>query len=200
MLRILTGLIALGLMMSCACGTDEAVEDSDGNIRTNGMLLRIPAKEVLVGTIGVCTSSDNLELIKPDSGIVNIKIGNERFFGSSNPGDSVEVTLLMVDGHPYSSTIVNLNSLLQTWEHRSDTTSVNTFLAIQENHYAHYFNNVGMDDNCNWYLNDGRIILSTLPDSLGQSRTDTLHILSMNADTLLLYHDRQEVTFMKQTR
>jgi len=63
MLRILTGLIALGLMMSCACGTDEAVEDSDGNIRTNGMLLRIPAKEVLVGTIGVCTSSDNLELI-----------------------------------------------------------------------------------------------------------------------------------------
>lgn len=184
--------------VSCSCNDKEmTMADSDGNIRTNGMLLKIPAKEVLIGTIGVCTSSDNLELIKPDSGIVNIKIGNRRFFGSAEPGDSVEVTLLMVDGHPYSSTIVNLNSLLQTWAHRSDSTGVNTFLSLQSNHYAHYFNNVGMDDNSNWYLNDGRIILTTMPDTTGLSRVDTLHILSLNADTLVVYQNNEELTFVK---
>ncbi len=197
MLRLLIGILTLPLLLSCACGSDEAVDDGDGTIRTNGMVLKMPAKEVLVGTIGVCSSSDNLELIKPDSGIVNIIIGNERFFGTNDLGDSVEVTLVMVDGHPISSTIVNLNTLLQTWQHRSDSTNVNTFLAIQENHYAHYFNNVGMDDNCNWYLNDGKLILTTLPDSSNHTRSDTLHILSLNADSLTVYQDGQEITFVK---
>ncbi len=197
MLRLLICTITLPLLLSCACGSDEAVDDGDGTIRTNGMVLKMPAKEVLVGTIGVCSSSDNLELIKPDSGIVNIIIGNERFFGTNDLGDSVEVTLVMVDGHPISSTIVNLNTLLQTWQHRSDSTNVNTFLAIQENHYAHYFNNVGMDDNCNWYLNDGKLILTTLPDSSNHTRSDTLHILSLNADSLTVYQDGQEITFVK---
>lgn len=195
--RILVSAIVCMALASCSCGNEEATDDGDGNIRTNGMVLKIPAKEVLVGTIGVCSSSDNLELIKPDSGIVNIQIGNDRFFGTTDLGDSVEVTLVMVDGHPLSSTIVNLNSLLQTWQHRNDSTNVNTFLSIQENHYAHYFNNVGMDDNCNWYLNDGRLILTTISDTPGQSRSDTLHILSLNADTLVVYQNKKEITFVR---
>ena len=195
--RILVSAIVCMALASCSCGNEEATDDGDGNIRTNGMVLKIPAKEVLVGTIGVCSSSDNLELIKPDSGIVNIQIGNDRFFGTTDLGDSVEVTLVMVDGHPLSSTIVNLNSLLQTWQHRNDSTNVNTFLSIQENHYAHYFNNVGMDDNCNWYLNDGRLILTTISDTPGQSRSDTLHILALNADTLVVYQNKKEITFVR---
>ena len=191
---MLTGLVILAACTGNSGNTSSSDTDS---ISTDGMNLKVPFKEVLTGTIGVCTSSDNLELIKPDSGIVNINIGNNRFFGSTDVGDSVEVTFLVVDGHPISSTIVNLTTLLCTWKHHADSTNVNTFIGIQDNHYAHLFDNIGRDEYCNWYLNDGLLILNTLSDSTDHTHSDTLSLLSLTPDTLRIYDGQEEITFVK---
>lgn len=197
MLKRLLPIMLSAIFASCISNSNEPAGNDGATARRGGTALTVPAKEVLAGTIGVCSASDNLELIKPDSGIVNIVIGNDRFFGATDPGDSVEVTLLMIDGHPVSSTIVNLNTLLHTWENRNDSIKVNTFLSIQENHYAHYFNNVGMDRNGNWYLDDGLLILVFANDSTKATTNDTLAILSLNADTLVVYGDNEVRTFVK---
>ena len=197
MLKYLIPLFTILLAVSCSCNEDKPDGETDSTHFT-GTSLKVPVKEVLMGTIGVCSSSDNLELIKPDSGTVNIIIGNDRFFGSADLGDSVEVTLLMIDNHPVSSTIVNLNSLLHTWMHRDDSTNVNTFLSIQDSHYAHLFNNIGIDNNCNWHLDDGRLILTTLNDSASQTQNDTLHIISLNNDSLVVYDGKEELAFERR--
>ena len=198
MLKFFIPILTVLLSVSCSCGKDEKADDDTGGTPFNGSSLKAPVKEVLMGTIGVCSSSDNLELIKPDSGIVNIIIGNDRFFGSTDLGDSVEVTLLMIDDHPVSSTIVNLNTLLHTWKHRNDSINTNTFLAIQDSHYAHLFNNTGMDHNCNWHLDDGRLILTTLTDSASNNLNDTLHIVSLSDDSLVVYNGKEEMTFERR--
>ncbi len=197
MLKFFIPLFTMLLALSCSCNGEKTDGDTDST-PFNGSSLKVPVKEVLMGTIGVCSSSDNLELIKPDSGIVNIIIGNDRFFGSNDLGDSVEVTLLMIDDHPVSSTIVNLNSLLRTWMHHDDSLNVNTFLSIQDSHYAHLFNNVGMDNNCNWHLDDGRLILTTLSDSASLTKNDTLHIMSMTEDSLVVYDGKKELAFERR--
>ena len=183
------------LSVSCSCDRGEKADDDTGGTPFNGSSLKVPVKEVLMGTIGVCSSSDNLELIKPDSGIVNIIIGNDRFFGSTDLGDSVEVTLLMIDDHPVSSTIVNINTLLHTWMHRNDSTNVNTFLSVQDSPYAHLFNNIGMDNNCNWHLDDGSLILTMVSDSIRLTQNDTLHILSLTNDSLVVYNGKEDLVF-----
>ena len=198
MLKFFISLFTMLLSVSCSCNKGEKADDDTDSTSFNGSSVKVPVKEVLMGTIGVCSSSDNLELIKPDSGIVNIIIGNDRFFGSTDLGDSVEVTLLMIDNHPVSSTIVNLNTLLHTWMHRDDSTNVNTFLSIQDSHYAHLFNNIGNDNNCNWHLDDGRLILTTLSDSSNLSQNDTLHILSMTDDSLVVYDGKKELAFERR--
>lgn len=195
-LKFFIPIFTILLAVSCSCNKGEKSDEEADSTAFTGSSLKVPVKEVLMGTIGVCSSSDNLELIKPDSGIVNIIIGNERFFGSTDLGDSVEVTLLMIDGHPVSSTIVNLNSLLHTWMHHDDSLNVNTFLSIQDSHYAHLFNNIGMDNNCNWHLDDGRLILTTPSDSSNLTQNDTLHIVSMTNDSLVVYDGKEELAFV----
>ena len=191
-MKILAFLTIAALTISCSGNGDNTT-----SVKTDTLSLKVPYKEMLVGNIGVCSSSDNLELIKPDSSIVNIDIWNERFFGERDLGDPVEVTFIIVDGHPISSTIVNLRTLQKTWKHVNDSTDVRTFLAMQENHHAHIFNNVGRDEYCDWHLDDGLIILSVKADSLNTLRTDTLSILSLNSDTLRLVDREKKLTFVK---
>ena len=152
----------------------------------------------MTGVVGICTTSDDMELITEDSTSLFVETFNKVVFGSSEPGDSVHVTYMDIDGHLISSVVINLRQLAQRWKAVGDSTTTAPIIKLlPDNHVRSYADETDDEQYIQWNLFDGQLMLTSQPDSLQPVTVDTFTIRSLNSDSLVLRKENHTILYIK---
>ena len=173
-------------------------EEQTGSRHKTAEGFGIPEKQTMTGVVGICTTSDDMELITEDSTSLFVETFNKVVFGSCEPGDSVHVTYMDIDGHLISSVVINLRQLAQRWKAVGDSTTTAPIIKLlPDNHVRSYADETDDEQYIQWNLFDGQLMLTSQPDSLQPVTVDTFTIRSLNRDSLVLRKENHTILYIK---
>ena len=172
-----------------ACG--EKKEDKGSSLLTQ---LTMPLKADIGGTIGEGTSMNVLEVVDSNGDTTSIEIGNDRFFGDKDAGDSVVVSYITIDNELISSTIVNMNNFLHTWAMEPEEGVKTKYMELDPKGFVHIYVDRKEDMRYErWQLEDGKLMLFPPADSITSVQTDTLEIVSLSTDSMIVMEGEKVV-------
>ena len=183
-------------LLLTACG---GCEEQTGGQRKKADGLGLPEKQTMTGVVGICSTSDDIELILQDSSSVFVEAFNKVIYGSCEPGDSIHVTYMDIDGHLLSSVVVNLRQMANNWQALPDSTG--DYLSVEllnDNHMRTHINEESNDQYIQWNLFDGQLLLTSQADSLQPVTVDTFNILSLSDDSLVLQKENNHIIYIKR--
>lgn len=181
-------------MTACSGCEEQAVTGR----RSSSQGFGLPEKQTITGVVGICTTTDDMELITADSSSVFVETFNRRIYGSCEPGDSVHVTYMDIDGHLVSSAVVNLRQIASHWEALPDSTG--DYLSMDllaDNHVSTSVDGEPYDPYIQWNLFDGELLLTAPSDSTQPVTVDTFSIRSLSDDSLLLFNQERNIIYKK---
>lgn len=183
--------IAVIMLAACSGNNDE---------QKRSMLIDFtrPVKTDIVGAITDGTTMNNLEVVDANGDTTSIEIGNNRFFGNKTSGDSVLIAYIEIDSQLISSTIVNMNDLQHTWAINGNNAGKTQYMELDPRGFVHLFE--GRKENRRfekWAVDDGKIILLPPADSVGTVVPDTLDIIDLSDDSLIVKKHEETVKFWR---
>lgn len=146
--------------------------------------LSMPAKKEMRGRVGMKATDRMLTFIQADSDSISIEIDNGRIFGELEQGMPVDVAFIDIDGHHVASTIVSLPSIAHQWTCRDDSTGQTHTIDLSA--YDTEAKMVEDTEENTWMLHDGMIIINSDTQTNGKNSHDTLAILQLTGDTLIV--------------
>ncbi len=184
---LLASFIAITFCWACS----DSKKGNENNILAD---LKMPVKADIVGAITDGTTMNMLEVVDANGDTTSIEIGNDRFFGDKDTGDSVVVSYITIDNELISSTIININNLQHTWAMEPDEKGTTKYMEIDPKGFVHVFVNRKEDPKYEkWKLEDGILLLIPPADSINSVKTDSLEIVSLNADTMTVKKNNKKI-------
>jgi acyl carrier protein len=183
--------------VSCEIGSRNTAEKEGEDTLATVESTELDETKEVRGQVGDGSSMNMLELVTEQLDTLNIEIPGALVAGGVKVGDEVDVIYTKEYGSLTSSIAINVTALQHLWTQRSSQGTQSIEISPKGVAATYNMPNIEYD---HWSILNGRLLLHS-PQKAGvesSGYTDTLDILMLTADTLVLGTENHQSKFWKE--